>query len=98
MSIEFFRPESQRPLDADGYEIDSATREIAEIDAWFADQVEPSEADQAWLAAHPIAGGAPFEPTDGDWDQMAAWSEHLDRLDSLRRESDAEDEARRRFG
>jgi hypothetical protein len=28
--VEFFRSESQRPLDAEGYEIDSATREIAE--------------------------------------------------------------------
>jgi hypothetical protein len=29
MSIEFYRPESQRPLDVDGFEVDSATRELA---------------------------------------------------------------------
>lgn len=78
MSIEFFRPESQRPLDADSYEIDSATREIAEIDAWFADQ-----ADVAWLNENPslppITGGSPepFEPSDADWDDYARWSSAL---------------------
>jgi hypothetical protein len=69
------------------------------------DQAEPSEDDCRWAAEHlelpPIAGGSPtepFEPTDADLDDMARWSEWQDRLDSLRREDDAADEARRRFG
>lgn len=100
MSIEFFRPECNRPLDADGYEIDSATREIAEIDAWFVDQTR--QADVAWLNENPvlppISGGAPDGPTDADWEEMAAWSEHLDRLEALSRDDDAEYEARLRYG
>jgi hypothetical protein len=76
MSIEFYRPEINRPVDADGFEIDSATRELAELAAWFA--VQPSQEDSAWLAANPLpalAGGSPgFEPSDQDWDDYARWS------------------------
>jgi hypothetical protein len=91
-SIEFFLPESQRPLDADGYEIDSATREIAEIDAWFADQAarfEPDAADVAWLNTNPIlppiTGGAPepFVASAEDWEDYARWSEWQDRLEQI---------------
>jgi hypothetical protein len=98
-SIEFFRPESQRPLDQDGYEIDCCTREIAEIDAWFADQ-----ADIAWLNSNPIlppiSGGAPevFIPTAADWADYHEWCRKVDELHELRRMSDAEYEARARFG
>jgi hypothetical protein len=46
----------------------------------------------------PVAGGSPFEPTDADWDEAARWAEHLDRVDSLRREDDHQAEVRARFG
>jgi hypothetical protein len=91
-NIEYFRTESQRPVDANGFEIDSATREIAEIDAWFADQAThavPSQSDVAWLndnpSLPPIAGGAPepFEPSAADWDDYARWSEYQDRLEGI---------------
>jgi hypothetical protein len=91
-SIEFFRPESQRPLDTDGFEVDSATREIDEIDAWLHDQaarIEPSAADVEWLNSNPtlppIAGGAPepFEPSASDWEEYHLWSLWQDRLEAI---------------
>jgi hypothetical protein len=94
--VEFFRPESQRPLDADGYEIDSATREIAEIDAWFA-----SQADITWLNENPasISGGAPeWEPSAEDWRDYHEHCLEVDRLDTLKRMADHEYELRMRYG
>src|SRR4051812_14072694 len=97
MSIEFFRPESQRPLDADGYELPEWENPYFTIPPDDA-PIEPGEADGAWYAAElaPISGGAPeaFEPTDADLDEMARWSEWQDRLDALRRDEDHQDEAR----
>jgi hypothetical protein len=99
MSIEFFRPESQRPLDVDGYEIDSATREIAEIDTWFA-----SQADVAWLNENPIlppiAGGSPepYIPTAADWADYEAFCREVDERYELARMERLEDECRLRFG
>jgi hypothetical protein len=100
MSIEFFRPESQRPLDADGYELPPWLNPF--LSDYRPELVE--QADVAWLNENPtlppITGGSPepYEPTDADWDEMARWSAHLDRLEGLSREDDAEFEARMRYG
>jgi hypothetical protein len=79
--------------------------EYGEPESWpewvDAERWEPTEADVAWINDTPvpaICGAAPFEPSDADLDEMAAWSEHLDRLDTLRRADDAEDECRMRYG
>jgi hypothetical protein len=104
-------------LDDDAIECTACDPEAGELEDWPAwtdadrwthidPPDEPTEADVAWLDAHPIlppvAGGSPepesFEPTDADWDEMARWSAHLDRLEAIRSQDDAEDEARARFG
>jgi hypothetical protein len=81
MSIEFFRPESQRPLDADGFELPPWLNPYFAIpeDA----QVVPSEADVAWLNEHPLSGGAPDGPTDADWEEYHQWSQWQDRLEAM---------------
>ena len=99
MSIEFFRPESQRPLDADGYELPPWLNPF--LCDYCPELADHTAADEAWLAANPlppIAGGSPDGPTDEDWDEMARWSEHLDRLEALSRDDDAEFELRMRYG
>lgn len=100
MSIEFFRPENQRPLDADGYELPPWLNPfLCDYDAELAEQ-----ADVAWLNENPtlppISGGSPepFEPSDEDWDDYHAWCEHIERLATLSRIDDAEYEARLRYG
>ena len=52
MSIEFFRTEDQRPLDADGFELPPWENPYFAIPP-DDDQVEPTAADQAWLASWP---------------------------------------------
>ena len=100
MSIEFYRPECQRPVDADGFELapwDNPYFAIPDDD----DQDEPDQADVAWLNENPppISGGAPeWEPSEADW---ADYHEHCmeqDRLDALRRMDDHEYELRIRYG
>src|SRR5205807_1240230 len=79
MSIEFFRTEDQRPLDADGFELPPWENPYFAIPP-DDDLVEPTPDDVAWLAANsilpppPISGGAPepFEPSDQDWDDLFA--------------------------
>src|SRR5689334_9625554 len=97
-TIEFFRTEDQRPLDAEGFELPPWENPYFAIP----DQAEPDPVDVAWLNENPppIAGGAPepFEPSAEDWDEMARWSEHLDRLEAIRREDDHQAEARARLG
>jgi hypothetical protein len=98
MSIEFFRPESQRPVDSDGFELPEWENPYFAIPP--DDPAEPAAADVAWLAANPIRGGGPepFEPSPEDWDEMARWAVWADRLDAIRSAEDAESEARARYG
>jgi hypothetical protein len=57
---------------------------------------EPAPDDVAWVNDNPLP--EPFTPSDEDLEEMAAWSEHLDRVAAIRREDDAQAEARGRFG
>jgi hypothetical protein len=78
-TIEFFRPESQRPLDADGFEVDCATRLAAELEAIepVSPAFEPTEADRQWAVAN--------IDTDQDeaWADYREWAEHVDRLEAI---------------
>jgi hypothetical protein len=73
---EYFRPEHQRPLDSEGYELPEWENPYFTIP----DQAEPSEEDCRWAAENfelpALAGGSPepFEPTDADWDDYYLWS------------------------
>jgi hypothetical protein len=58
---------------------------------------EASPADVEWLNTHPILP-EPFEPSDEDLDEMARHAEWADRVEAIRREDDAQVEARCRFG
>jgi hypothetical protein len=84
-SVEFFRPESQRPLDAGGFELPEWENPFFAIP----DQGEPTADDVAWLNENPtlppIRGGSPepFEPSAADWDDYARWSEWQDRLENV---------------
>jgi hypothetical protein len=40
--------------------------------------VPPELLDLAELGLAPIAGGGPFEPTQSDWDDYAAWAREVD--------------------
>jgi hypothetical protein len=98
MSIEYFRPECNRPVDADGFELPPWDNPFFTIP----DDVEPSEADAAWLNENPppVAGGSPgpFVPTAADWADYHAWCRQVDERAELQRMEDAEYEARARFG
>jgi hypothetical protein len=53
---------------------------------------EPSEDDRNWALDNVDA------EQDEAWCKYAEWAEHVSRLDAVRREHDAEYEARARFG
>lgn len=78
MSIEFFRPEINRPLDADGFELPPWDNPYFAIP----DQGEPSIEDCRWAAEHlelpaPICGGSPAEDDPAGYDE---WSRRLDEM------------------
>lgn len=82
-TIEFFRPESQRPLDADGYELPPWLNPF--LCDYIPDLVEPAadptEADSTWLAQHPalppICGGSLAEDDPAGYDE---WSRRLEEM------------------
>jgi hypothetical protein len=109
MSIEFFRSEVQRPLDSDGFELPSFDNPFTtvpddpwedprwDLDRWelgpdVPDDAEPSEDDRKWALDNVVA------EQDEAWQDYREWAEHVDRLEAIRREHDAEHEARARFG
>lgn len=86
MSIDYRDQVCNRPLDADGYE----------LPPWL----NPFLCDyNPHHCLPPVAGGSPkpYEPTDEDLEEMARWSEHLDRLEGIRWLEDAEYEAQQRY-
>jgi hypothetical protein len=82
-------------------ECEAIDAEAGEPETWGdwtdAYRYEPTPNDIAFLNRNAY-GSEPFEPSGADLDEMAAWSEHLDRLESLRIEDDHQAEVRARFG
>jgi hypothetical protein len=72
VSIEHFRPEVHRPLDADGFELPPWLNPYFAIPTF-----EPDADDRAWVV----------ENIDTDQDEMWAdyreWAEHVDRLEAI---------------
>jgi hypothetical protein len=95
-----------RPVGSDGFELPPWLNPfLCDFNPELAALPESTEladhtaADEAWLAANPLPSlPEPFEPSDADLQEMAAWSAHLDRLEAMSREDDADFEARMRFG
>src|SRR5262249_37349638 len=78
MSIEFFRPESQRPVDADGYELPPWENPYFAIP----DQGDDFEELAPELLEPEPGQGAeftPYEPTAEDLMDYLEWSASLDR-------------------
>jgi hypothetical protein len=73
-SIEFFRTERQRPLDADGFELPPWLNPYFAIPGF-----EPSDSDREWAVANLDAD------QDEAWAEYREWAEHVDRLEAISR-------------
>ena len=108
LHVEFYRPESLRPVDADGFElppwenpyftIPADDAEVEHTD-WttgetiYAEAEGPSADDAAWLAANP----ATYKPTEEDWDDYYEFRAEEEAAERAARDERARDEAASRY-
>jgi hypothetical protein len=105
-AVEFFRPESLRPVDADGFELpswDNPYFQIPDDDPDFEPSddptadFEPTVDDSAWVAANPGLPPVEWFPSEEDWNDYHEYCDGLDADDEFRAECDARYEARCRY-